>query len=160
MGHEQDSINELVPAKLLKDAGEKSSLVRPRITTFANLRETVSCIKKKHLLIDENNIVVFVFFSGWGGRGAHQLRPETSTQQQYCFPPAHLHFNWMKITDGGPLRGLGTGRKWGSRKLEQLARAKERREGDGEPTLCIHAHTVKSNAAFHIRYFYHFGSLT
>ena len=47
----------------------------------------------------------------------------------------------MKITDEGALRGPGTGRNWGGRKLEQLARANKRRDGNEGPTLCIHTTT-------------------
>lgn len=68
------------------------------------------------------------------------LKSQLSNKTGYCFAPAHLHFNWMKITDRGAL--------WRHGSRQKLGRQEARAAGEGEwaegrqwKTHIVHPHT-------------------
>lgn len=83
-------------------------------------------------LISENPVwsmitIVFQFFKAiQSGRSCinSTLKSQLSNRTRYCFSPAHLHFNWMKITDGGAL--------WRHGSRQKLGRQEARAAGEGE----------------------------
>lgn len=71
--------------------------------------------------------IVLQFFkaiqSGWSCINS-TLKSQLSNKTGYCFAPAHLHFNWMKITDRGAL--------WRHGSRQKLGRQEARAAGEGE----------------------------
>lgn len=68
------------------------------------------------------------------------LKSQLSNKTGYCFAPAHLHFNWMKITDRGALWRHGSRQKLG-RQEAQAAGEGEWAEGRQWKTHIVHPRT-------------------